>query len=360
MDVTAQTGLLGKSRAELKAICRDLGFAAFKGDILFGWLQQGIVDYQAMSNLSRRERAQLAEAYPLTLPQIIAEQQSGDGTTAKLLLDYGGGVQIELVIMLYDRKLSRNRHTLCISTQAGCAMGCAFCATGLSGLARNLTAGEIVAEVLCGKLWLNAHDLGEVTNLVFMGMGEPFANYQEVRQSLDILTAEGGLNLGQRRLTISTCGLAPEIRRFADEATEINLAISMHAPNDQLRSRLMPVNRRYNIAKLLAACDYYTAKTHRRISYEYALLAGVNDSPAQAAELARLLHGRLAHVNLIPVNFVAETGFCPSSAETINRFAAELSRRGIETSVREKRGTDIDGACGQLRRKNIAIQRGEQ
>lgn len=353
MEFLANCDMLGKNRTELKALCKQLGFAQFKGDILFGWLQQGTVDYNAMSNLSRKERDLLADAHPIILPRVIAEQQSSDNTCAKLLLDFGANVQIELVIMNYDRKTSKNRHTLCISTQAGCAMGCAFCATGLGGLYRNLTAGEIVAQVLCGKIWLNSHNLGDITNLVFMGMGEPFANYDAVMQSLNLLTCEGGLNLGRRRLTVSTCGLVPQINRFADEAGEINLAISLHAPNDELRSRLMPINRRYPLAELMQACDNYTNKTHRRISYEYALLAGVNDTPKLAAELAELLTGRLAHINLIPVNFVEETGFCPSSNETISRFAAELSRRGIETSVREKRGTDIDGACGQLRRKNI-------
>lgn len=357
MEFWAKCDILGKKPAELKAMIKELGMPAFKGDILFGWLQQGVDDYQLMTNLSRRDREILQQRQPIILPRVIAEQESADGTTAKLLLDFGGtgreSVQIELVIMNYERTVSKNRHTLCISTQAGCAMGCAFCATGLSGLCRNLTAGEIVAQVLAGKMWLNRHGMGDVTNLVFMGMGEPFANYDEVMKSLHILTDEGGLNLGQRRITVSTCGLVPQIRRFAEEAGEINLAISLHAPNNELRDRLMPINKRYPLEDLLAACDYYTEKTHRRISYEYALLSGVNDSPMQAAELARLLGRRLAHINLIPVNFVAETGFYPSNDETINRFAAELSRAGIEVSVREKRGTDIDGACGQLRRKNL-------
>lgn len=354
MEFCAKCDMLGKTPAEIKAVAREMGLPAFKGGIIFGWLQQGVTDWGAMSNLSLKEREMLAATHPVELPRVIAEQESADGTCAKLLLDFGGGVQIELVIMNYDRKTSKSRHTLCISTQAGCAMGCAFCATGLSGLCRNLTAGEIVAQVLCGKIWLNSHGLGEITNLVFMGMGEPFANYEEVMRALNILNDAAGLNLGQRRMTVSTCGLVPQIRRFADEASEVNLAISLHAPNDELRERLMPVNKAYPLAELLAACDYYTERTHRRISYEYALLAGVNDGDEQVAELARLLSGRLAHINLIPVNFVEETGFSPSDDETINRFARELTRRGVETSVREKRGADIDGACGQLRRKNLS------
>lgn len=352
MGLSGEFQLWGADEAELRQICGELGLPAYKGGILFKWLQAGQADYNQMTNLSKAERQLLAANYPLAMSQVLQEQQSQDGTTAKLLLDFGGDVLVELVLMLYSRSHSRSRNTLCISTQAGCAMGCAFCATGLSGLLRNLSAGEIVAQVLMGQLWLRQHNLGPVTNLVFMGMGEPFANYEQVCQALRVLNSPAGQNIGQRRITVSTCGLAPQIRRFADEDWEINLAISLHAPNDELRSRLLPVNRRYPLAELMSACDYYTEKTHRRVSYEYALLQGVNDSPAQAAELARLLAGRLAHVNLIPVNFVAETGFWPSSDEILNTFAASLQRHGVETTVREKRGLDIDGACGQLRRRH--------
>ncbi len=344
--------LLGKNEAELREICREHGLPVYKGGILFKWLQAGELAYDQMTNLSKAERSLLQEHYPLHLPVIRREQRSADGTTAKLLLDFGGGILVELVIMNYQRQQSRSRHTLCISTQAGCAMGCAFCATGLSGLVRNLTAGEIVAQVLQGQLWLQRQGLGKVTNLVLMGMGEPFANYEQVCRALRVLNSENGQNIGWRRITVSTCGLPAQIRRFADEGWEVNLAVSLHAPDDYLRSRLLPVNRRFPLAELLAACDYYTNKTHRRISYEYALLRDVNDSSRQAQVLAELLAGRLAHVNLIPVNFVAETGFWPSSDETLNKFAALLKKRGLEATVREKRGLDIDGACGQLRRRN--------
>ncbi len=211
MAFKAEISLLGKSKTELKAICQAAGFAPFKGDILFRWLQGGTLDYAAMTDLSRGERAYLAEAYPLAAPQIVKEQKSADGTTAKLLLDFGRGddeeqpVLIELVVMLYERESSRDRHTLCISTQAGCAMRCAFCATGLSGLTRNLSAGEIVAQVIMGRNWLREHDLGEVTNLVFMGMGEPLANYAALMQALAILNDPAGCNIGRRRMTVSTC-----------------------------------------------------------------------------------------------------------------------------------------------------------
>lgn len=367
------TVLLGKSIDELKVICKELGMPAFKACILFHWLQQGIVDYDKMTNLSKADRAKLSSAYPLRLPEIVRQQVSRDGTTAKLLLDFGecsecdsisdsrsdsrsgnsNRVMIELVIMLYERQNSRSRHTLCVSTQAGCGMGCAFCATGLSGLMRNLSAGEIVAQVLMGQLWLQEHDLGDVTNIVFMGMGEPFANYDNLLSALSVINDENGLGIGQRRMTVSTCGLVPQIRRFADDDLDVGLAISLHAPDDELRSRLMPVNRHYPLSELLSACDYYTEKTRRRISYEYTLFLHINDSPEQARMLARLLHGRLAHINLIAANLVEETGFLPTSDERLKEFAKVLTNCGIEATVREKRGTDIDGACGQLRRKTV-------
>ena len=349
------TLLLGEDIAGLKEICRGLGMPAFKAGILFRWLQQGIVDYDMMTDLRKAERIKLAEAYPLRLPEVIRQQQSSDGTTAKLLLDFGDNILIELVIMLYQRQNSRQRHTLCVSTQAGCAMGCAFCATGLSGYMRNLTAGEIVAQVLAGQLWLQQHDMGEVTNIVFMGMGEPFGNYDNLLQALKIINDENGMHIGQRRMTVSTCGLVPQIRHFADDDLDVGLAISLHAPDDEMRCRLMPINRRFPLTELMAACDYYTERTKRRISYEYTLFQQVNDSPEQARALARLLRGRLAHVNLISANFVAETGFLPSNDERLKEFAKVLQDCGIETTVREKRGTDIDGACGQLRRKSADI-----
>lgn len=351
--VGRDTLLLGEDISGLKEICRRLGMPAFKAGILFRWLQQGVVDYNMMTDLSKADRARLAAAYPLCLPQVIRQQQSSDGTTAKLLLDFGDDVLVELVIMLYQRQNSRQRHTLCVSTQAGCAMGCAFCATGLSGYMRNLTAGEIVAQVLAGQLWLQQHALGEVTNIVFMGMGEPFANFDNLLRALAIINDENGLHIGQRRMTVSTCGLAPQIRRFADADLDVGLAISLHAPDDALRCRLMPVNQRFPLSEVMSACDYYTDRTKRRISYEYTLFHGINDQPEQARALARLLRGRLAHVNLISANFVAETGFLPSNDERLKEFAKVLQDCGIETTVREKRGTDIDGACGQLRRKSV-------
>lgn len=346
----ASVDILGCDVLKLRNLCQNLGLPAYKGNVLFEWLQQGAA-YEDMTSLSKKERSLLAESHPLRLPYVRRELISQDGSCAKLLLDFGAKVQVELVIMLYERRTSRSRATLCLSTQAGCAMGCAFCATGLSGLMRNLTAGEIVAQAVTGSQWLRRHELGNVTNLVFMGMGEPFANFNALVASLHVLNSPKGLNVGQRRMTVSTCGLVPQIRDFADLQTEVGLAVSLHAPTDELRNRLMPVNRRWPIGELLAACDYYVAKTRRRISYEYALLRGVNDRPQDARALAELLSGRLAHVNLIPVNFVEETGFLPSHAETLKEFCGVLTGCGLEATVRERRGADIDGACGQLRRR---------
>lgn len=346
----ASVDILGYDEPKLRGLCQDLGLPAYKGGVLFKWLQQGAA-YEDMTSLSKKERSLLAETHPLRLPQVRRELVSCDGSCAKLLLDFDAKVQVELVIMLYERKTSRSRATLCLSTQAGCAMGCAFCATGLSGLMRNLTAGEIVAQAVVGDRWLRRRELGGVTNLVFMGMGEPFANFDALVESLRVLNSSEGLSVGQRRMTVSTCGLAPQIREFADLQTEVGLAVSLHAPTDELRSELMPVNRRWPVSELMAACDYYVAKTRRRVSYEYALLRDVNDRPQDAGALAELLSGRLAHVNLIPVNFVEETGFLPSRAETLKEFCDVLTSRGLEATVRERRGADIDGACGQLRRR---------
>jgi 23S rRNA (adenine2503-C2)-methyltransferase len=238
----------------------------------------------------------------------------------------------------------RARKTICVSTQAGCAMGCVFCVTGQFGFARNLDAGEVVEQVL--RFNSAEHP---VTNVVFMGMGEPLANYDETLRAIRLLTHPDGLRLGARRITLSTSGLAPQMRRLANEHLQIGLAVSLHAPNDELRSRLMPVNRRWPIGEILDAADEYGERTHRRVSYEYTLMAGVNDSDALADELARLLRGRLCHVNLIPLNPSEDPALRASSAERALAFEARLRQAGIAATIRVNRGRDILAACGQLR-----------
>src|SRR6266852_4544911 len=283
-----------------------------------------------------RERLQVAQS------QEVRRLKSVDGLTAKLLLRLHDGQEIEAVSM--DTAIDRGRKTICVSTQAGCAMGCVFCVTGQFGFARNLDAGEVVERVL---------RLGEpgqpVTNVVFMGMGEPLANYAETLRAIRLLMHPAGLGLGARRITLSTSGLAPQMRRLAEEQLQIGLAISLHAPNDELRSSLMPVNRRWPIAEVLDAAEYYVKRTGRRVSFEYTLMAGVNDSDALADDLAHLLRGRLCHVNLIPLNPNEDTSLHASSTQRALAFEARLRRAGVAATIRINRGRDILAACGQLR-----------
>lgn len=348
------------------------GQPAYRADQLYQWLYQRLaVDPAAMSNLPAGLRQRLAQEAQIELLTPAAESVSSDGHTTKTLFRLHDGQLIETVLMRYDR-----RNTLCISSQAGCAMGCTFCATAQMGLQRNLTPGEIVAQVLYFERWLRqqgdertaaragsggkespaaAHasrltpHAARVSNIVVMGMGEPLANYANLWQALRTLVNPAGIGLGARKITVSTVGLVPGIDRFAEEELQINLAVSLHAPNDALRATLVPINQRYPIAELIAACRRYVARTHRRISFEYAMMAGINDTPALAAELAALLHGLLCHVNLIPLNPVVGSPFQPSRRADVDAFVAILEAHGIPTTLRLRRGIDIDAGCGQLR-----------
>jgi 23S rRNA (adenine2503-C2)-methyltransferase len=319
---------------------------AYRADQLTQWLYQRLaVDPAEMSSLPASLRARLAAEAQIELLSPVAETVSRDGHTTKTLFRLHDGQLIETVLMRYDR-----RNTVCISSQAGCAMGCTFCATAQMGLQRNLTPGEITAQVLYFERWLRlTPDAARVSNVVVMGMGEPLANYANLWQALHTLTDPAGINLGARKITVSTVGLVPGIDRFAQEEMQINLAVSLHAPNDALRATLVPINQRYPIADLLAACRRYVAQTHRRISFEYAMMAGINDSPVLAEELAARLQGLLCHVNLIPLNPVVGSPFQPSRREDVDAFVAILERRGIPTTLRVRRGIDIDAGCGQLR-----------
>lgn len=351
-----KTQLWGMTETELTEWCKSFGFPAFRGKQIFGWLhKKNIDDFSAMTDLPKSLITELDSLAVVKLPDIIKEQQSNDGSTVKLLLNFGENIYIEIVIMVYEREQSRNRRTICISTQAGCAMGCKFCATGINGLERNLTAAEIVSQVAVGNIWCKKHDMEGISNIVFMGMGEPLANLNNVLKSIEVINHEKGLNIGQRKMTISTCGLVPKMYELAELEMQIGLAVSLHSPTDETRSNLMPVNKKYKIADLIKACDFYSRKTGRRISFEYALLKNVNDSPEFAHLLGKLLKGRLAHVNLIPVNYVKETGFFPADSENIRQFSKIVESYNVETTIREKKGTDIDAACGQLRKriKNI-------
>jgi 23S rRNA (adenine2503-C2)-methyltransferase len=301
-----------------------------------------------MANIPASLRGELATEVPISLLETVRTVATDDGETIKTLYRTGDGQVLETVLMLYP-----NRATVCVSCQVGCAVGCAFCATGLLGLARNLGAGEMVAQVVGAAR--EARQRGrELNNIVMMGMGEPLQNYAETMKFINIVHDPGGLDIGARRITVSTSGIVPKIDALAEEPLQLNLAVSLHAPGDELRSQLVPINRRYPIATLMAAVDRYIAKTRRRVSFEYALMRGINDSEQTAFDLAELLRGRLCHVNIIPLNPVELLPYERPDLAGIESFAGILRAAGIPTSVRYSRGLEIDAACGQLRAKELA------
>lgn len=352
----AQRALLELGQEELAEYVQSMGQPAYRARQIWEWIyQRYALDFDAMANLPKALRTRLAEdAYvnPLTP---VAEVVSENKDTFKVLFRLHDGQTIEAVLMVYD-----TRRTLCISSQAGCAMGCTFCATAQGGLARNLTAGEIVAQVLYFANYLADEDgrgpeMGlerptRVTNIVLMGMGEPMHNYRNVWTTLRRLIAPEGFGLGARHITLSTVGLVPMIDRMAEEGLQVGLAVSLHAPNDELRDQLTPINTRYPIAELLAAVQRYIARTNRRVTFEYALMRGINDTPALAEEMAHKLRGVLCHVNLIPLNPIPDSPFQPTSDADTLAFAEILRRHGISTTVRVRRGIEIAAGCGQLRR----------
>jgi 23S rRNA (adenine2503-C2)-methyltransferase len=326
---------------ELAAYVAGLGEPAYRARQIFHAIhRRGVLDPHAMSDLPLGLREQLEVRRSAEIRRL----RSRDGRTAKLLLRLHDGQEIEAVEMRTQPAGEGGRKTICVSTQAGCAIGCVFCVTGQFGFARNLQAGEIVEQVLR----FNDSDQ-PVTNVVFMGMGEPLANYAETLRAIRLLTHPEGLHLGARRITLSTSGVVPEMRRLAEEGLQIGLAVSLHAPNDELRSSLMPINRRWPIAAVLDACQHYVNMTGRRVSFEYTLMAGVNDSDVLADELADRLAGRLCHVNLIPMNPSEDLSLHASSAERALAFEGRLRRAGIAATIRVNRGRDILAACGQLR-----------
>jgi 23S rRNA (adenine2503-C2)-methyltransferase len=285
----------------------------------------------------------------ISLLETVRNISTDDGETVKTLYRTGDDQVLETVLMLYP-----DRATVCVSCQVGCAVGCAFCATGLMGLTRNLGAGEMVAQVVGAAR--EARRRGrELTNIVMMGMGEPLQNYAETMKFINIIHDPHGLDIGARRITVSTSGVVPKIDALAAEPLQLNLAVSLHAPGDELRSKLVPINRRYPIATLMAAVDRYIAQTRRRVSFEYALMRGINDSDQTARDLADLLRGRLCHVNIIPLNPVDVLPYERPNAEGIERFAEILRAAGIPSTVRYSRGLDIDAACGQLRAKELDL-----
>jgi len=379
---------------KLSEMMVEWGEPAYRANQVMHWLYKELVtDFSQMTNLPALLREKLSEAMQIGSAELVAQKISSDGWTRKVLLKMRDGTTVEAVLMLYF-----DRATVCISSQVGCAMGCSFCATGQMGFTRNLSTGEILEQVIWFNRWLREHphrpaqakakrthytgkqatedekarerialldegwhsaasasaipigsEISAVTNVVFMGMGEPLVNYNNVWNAIRTLNSPEGLGMGARRLTVSTVGIAPQIRRFAEEEQAVNLAVSLHAPNDELRSKLVPVNARYSIEDLMAACRYYAETTRRRITFEYVLINGTNDSLDLAHQLAVLLRGMLCHVNLIPLNPVPDTEMRATPKEQVYAFQKIVEDAGISTTVRIERGVDIAAACGQLK-----------
>ena len=348
-----KTQLLSMTPEELGVYLKKLGQPAFRAKQLFAWLHQG-VPFERMSNLPKSLRETLAENCldnPVQVLETITSKLDG---TVKLLYRLHDGHVIEGVLMRY-----KYGNTLCVSTQVGCRMGCAFCASTLDGCARSLSAGEILGQIVCANGVL-APQGQKVGNVVLMGSGEPLDNYDNVVRFLRILRMEGGLCIGMRSVSLSTCGLVPNMRRFAQEDLPVTLSLSLHAPNDEVRKRLMPVANAYAMDDVLDACRYYIEKTGRRVIFEYALVHGVNAAPEQAAELAGRLRGMQCHVNLIPLNSVPERGLTGVSEREVDAFRRVLEQKNISVTRRREMGDDIEGACGQLRRRYLRDQTAEE
>lgn len=341
------------SDAELSALMAELDQPAFRARQISEWLyKHKVATFEAMTNLPKALRQQLAVKTRIGSFEQVAEQHSVESATTKRLYRLADGQLIESVLMEYDD----GRRTACISTQAGCAMGCIFCATGQMGFARHLSAGEIVEQVIHFARLLERE--GErLSNVVLMGMGEPLHNYENTMRAIRRLNDPNGLNIGQRHITLSTVGLVPEIKRFADEGLQVGLAISLHAATDAERNALLPINRRYPIREVLDAARYYVQKTGRRVTFEWALIRGENDTVEQAERLGTLLRGLLCHVNLIPLNPTSGYGGAPSDPERVDAFRATLARYGVSSTVRVRRGIDIQAGCGQLKTEVLRRER---
>ena len=343
-----KTNLYNLTRDEMETFVVTLGQPRFRAKQLWGWLyRQFVTSFDEMRNLPKAFRSTLAEQATLGTLQQVAEIRSSDGQTKKWLLELPDNEKIEAVLMRY-----KARQTACISVQVGCAYACAFCATGRMGLVRNLTAGEIVSQVVHLEQVLQPYkkkdDTHALTNIVFMGMGEPLANYKQMLKAIGILNDKKGLNLGARRMTLSTVGLVPAIRDLAKEPMQVNLAVSLHSPIDKIRSELVPINKQYPIATLMEAVRHYIRQTGRRVTFEYAMINDINDTAEQAHRLGRLIKDMQVHVNMIPLNPVPGSPWPASDPQRIDAFAEILTSYGISATVRMRRGIDVAAGCGQL------------
>jgi len=350
--LTKRTELLGKNREDITRYLQDLGQPAYRGRQVYSWIYARQENsFFAMSDLPKSLRQTLDQNATVTFPMVIKHRVAKDGTR-KLLLELEDMKRVESVLIPQNE--ARDRYTICVSTQVGCPLGCRFCATGQAGYQRNLYGYEIVGQVLVGERELRKKQKSKgedrfITNVVFMGMGEPLANYENVISSVRLINDYYGINIGQRHITISTAGIPDRIRELANEGLQTTLAVSLHAADDATRSRLMPINRRYNLQDVLEAVDYYTEKTGRRVTFEYILIKGENDGERDALNLARISRNRLVNVNLIPYNPVPELGFDRPPEAVVKRFYNLLSANGVNAVIREEHGTDIEAACGQLK-----------
>ena len=341
--LNSKTDIKSLSLSELENYIESIGDKKFRAAQLYQWFHEKLVtDYEQCTNISKELRGKLEADTILTALKPIKVQVSKIDGTAKYLFELWDGNLIESVLMKYH-----HGNSVCISSQVGCRMGCRFCASTLDGCVRNLTPSEMLDQIYqIGK------DIGErISNVVVMGTGEPLDNYDNLLKFIELLTDENGLHISQRNLTVSTCGIVPRIRELADQKLSITLALSLHASSQKKRLELMPVANKYEIHEVIDACRYYFEKTGRRVTFEYSLVGGVNDSDRDAKELTDLIHDMNCHVNLIPVNPIKERDYVQSNAEVIEAFKEKLERNGITVTVRRELGRDIDGACGQLRRK---------
>lgn len=328
------------SLEEMEELAVSMGQPKFRGKQVFGWIYKGVKDFREMSNLPEVFRTELAENCVIGSLKVVLVQKSKTDGTRKYLYELADGNQIESVFMKY-----KYGNSICVSSQAGCRMGCKFCASTRLGLARNLTAGEIISQIMEAE----AESGEKIGHIVVMGTGEPFDNYENLSKFIRLVHDKNGLNIGLRNITVSTCGLVPVIKRFAEDFPQVNLAISLHGTTDEIRSSMMPINRKYSLEELFPACREYTEITNRRITFEYTLVNGVNDRDEDAARLYKLLKGMLCHINLIPLNKVDGTGFDTVSRKRAEEFRVYLEDRGIPATVRRELGSDISAACGQLR-----------
>ena len=328
--------------AELTALFKDMGEPGFRAKQVYTWLHKGVRTYDEMTNLPQTLRQKLAQEHPIRPPEAVRKQESQRDGTIKYLWQLSDGNCVETVLMRYEYG-----NTVCISTEVGCRMGCAFCASTLGGLVRRLEPFEMLDQVLFTQI-----DSGlPISRIVLMGIGEPLDNFDNVLRFLELVNSPEGMNISMRHISLSTCGLVPKIDALAERKLQIALAISLHGPNDEIRDKIMPVNKAYPMDQLLAACRRYFEATSRRIHFEYAMIDGVNDREQDAKELLRRLKGLPAHFNLIPLNHVEESPLKPSSRKAVARFQQILEEGGITATVRRTLGGDIDASCGQLRRK---------